>query len=174
MTWPAAEFLDTTRFVLEPLSEDHADEMVDVLASRTLYDFTGGEPPTMESLRTRYVRQSTGESPDGDAGWLNWIIRTKASDRAIGFIQATLTKDGGKVVGELAWLVSPQAQGNGAAVESSAAVLAWLKERRVQSVKASIRPDHAASARVAQRIGLSQTPVQIDGETLWEANYTET
>jgi RimJ/RimL family protein N-acetyltransferase len=174
MTWPAAEFLETTRFLLEPLSEDHADEMVDVLACRTLYDFTGGEPPTVESLRTRYVRQSIGKSPDGDAGWLNWIIRTKASGQAIGFVQATLMKDGGKVVGELAWLVSPPAQGNGAAVESSAAVLAWLKGREVQSVKALIRPDHAASARVAQRIGLSPTSIQIDGETLWAAHHTET
>ncbi len=169
--WPAAELLDTTRFLLEPLFEDHADEMVDVLAFRDLYHFTGGEPPTPEVLRVRYARQSTGSSPDGKAGWLNWIIRTKTSGQPIGFVQATLTGGGDQLVADLAWLITPPAQGSGAAVESSAAVLAWLKGRRVRSVQALIRPDHSASAGVAQRLGLSPTSVRIDGEVLWEAKF---
>ena len=168
MIWPAAEPLETARFLLEPVTEEHAAEMVEVLASPDLYRFTGGEPPTAQILQARYARQSTGRSPDGGAGWLNWIIRTRATGQAIGFVQATLTGVNEELAGELAWLITPSAQRRGAALESSAAVLVWLKGRHVRLVEALIHPDHVASALVAQRLGLAASSVRVNGETRWE------
>ncbi len=174
VTWIAAQPLDTARFRLEPLTVEHAAEMVDVLAPEDLYLFTGGEPPSEENLRARYARQAAGSSPDGSEGWVNWVVRDPVSRRAIGFVQATLSVVGDTTVADLAWLIAPTAQGNGAAVESAAAVLAWLRAHRVSAMTASIRPGHDASERVARRLGLMRTSRFVDGESVWETRSADT
>lgn len=169
MTWPRAALIRTPHFVLEPLSVEHADEMAVVLAPVELYAFTGGEPPTAEVLRARYARQVVGRSPSDDAGWLNWVVRAQGSGRAVGYVQATLTHDEGALAAEVAWLVAPSAQQRGVATEAATAMLEWLRGERVQRVRASIHPDHHASARVAERLGLAPTGRFDDGEQVWEA-----
>ncbi|MCY7280315.1 MAG: GNAT family N-acetyltransferase [Sphingomonas bacterium] len=168
MSWPTADPLDTDRFVLEPLSVEHTSEMVAVLAPSELYTFIGGEPLTESALRRRYTRQSVGHSPDDDAGWLNWIIRTKATHDVVGYVQATLTGDGETLTADMAWLVTPSAQRSGAATESAAAALAWLREQQVHVARALIHPEHYASARVARRLGLEPTTAIVEGESVWE------
>ncbi|RIJ53047.1 N-acetyltransferase [Clavibacter lycopersici] len=168
MTTTPATVLATARFALEPLVVAHAGEMVGVLADPALYRFTGGEPPTLEALRARFARQAVGRSPDGSARWLVWVIRDRASGRAAGFVQATVTEEGGARMAEVAWLVGTAAQGSGAAAECAAAVVAWLREDGVGIVRANIHPDHAASEAVARRLGLAPTDVRVEGETRWE------
>jgi RimJ/RimL family protein N-acetyltransferase len=48
-------------------------------------------------------------------------------------------------------------------------VTTWLTSRGVDRLQACVHPDHTASARVAQRLGLTRTSTLIDGEVLWEA-----
>jgi hypothetical protein len=67
--------------------------MVAVLGDPALYEFTGGEPPTLDELRERYERQAVGRSPDRSEEWLNWIVRITDDGHAIGFVQATI-RDG--------------------------------------------------------------------------------
>ena len=160
--------LGTTRLALEPLAPGHASEMVTVLAPPELYAVTGGEPPTAQELRARYERQSRGRSPTGDAGWLNWVLRTRADARAVGTVQATVTRRDPGLVADLAWLVTPSAQRRGLAVEATGAVLEWLHGQEVRVVRAMIAPGHEASARVARQLGLSPTPAVVDGEVVWE------
>ncbi|MCU1479879.1 MAG: hypothetical protein JWQ19_665 [Subtercola sp.] len=174
VTWPAAVLLETSRFTLEPLRLEHADEMVDVLADEALYRFTGGQPPALEELRARFARQVVGHSVSGDAGWLNWIVRRKASARAIGFVQATLSDVGEHGQAELAWVVAPIAQGAGAATESAGAVLVWLKDSGAQRASALIHPDNIASQRVAAHLGMHETPTFVDGEALWQTRLPRT
>ncbi|MDH6238389.1 GNAT family N-acetyltransferase [Cryobacterium sp. CG_9.6] len=168
MIWPTGHPLDTDRFILEPLCVDHATEMVAVLAPRELYTFIGGEPPSEGALRTRYIRQAVGHSPDGTARWLNWIIRTKATQNVIGYMQATLTVDGETLTANMAWLITPSAQHCGAATEAATAVLTSLREKHVHVVRALIHPEHHASARVARHLGLVLTAGVVDGESVWE------
>ncbi|MBB2976587.1 RimJ/RimL family protein N-acetyltransferase [Microbacterium endophyticum] len=168
MTWPTATALETSRFSLEPLSQDHADEMTAVLADASLYTFTGDEPPTRDELRARYARQSVGHSPSGDAGWLNWIIREKTSQDAIGYIQATVTVDDNARAASMAWLISPAKQGLGAATEAGITTVTWLAAQGIQIVRAEIHPDHRASEAVASRLGLAPTLACIDGERVWQ------
>ncbi len=153
MPWPSATQLDTVRLILEPLKSRHATEMVPVLAASELYTFTGGEPPTEEILRSRYRRQAVGHSPASDAGWLNWIIRVKATRVAVGYVQATLTDEDDALIADAAWIVTPSAQHGGIATEAAGAMLAWLLDQQVVGVRALIHPDHQASARVARRLG---------------------
>src|SRR6185503_13248208 len=73
----AAAPIRTPRLDLLPLRPADAGEMVVVLADPALYAFTGGEPPSVESLRRRYALQVVGQSPDGTETWLNWIVRRR-------------------------------------------------------------------------------------------------
>lgn len=168
MPWLRAVQLDTSRLILEPLEPRHATEMVPVLAASELYAFTGGEPPTEDTLRARYERQSAGHSPTNDAGWLNWVIRTKEAEAAIGYVQATLTVDDDVLRADIAWLVTPLAQNQGFATEAAGAMLAWLLAQHVTKISAFIHPRHDTSARIAQRLGLTSTSVVVDNELLWE------
>ena len=146
----------------------HAEEMVHVLSAEELYRFPGGQPPTLVELRSRYERQSKGHSPDGTAGWLNWIIRDEATKVAIGFVQATVTRDADRSDIDMAWLVTPAAQGAGAATEAAQAALDWLRKLQPRAIEARIQPGHVASERVAERLGFSPTSALNDGETVWQ------
>lgn len=174
MLWPPSALLESERFRLEPLAVRHAGEMVDALAPLELYRFTGGEPPSLEDLRVRFGRQSRGHSDDGQAGWLNWIIRSIDSNTAIGFIQATLTGERAALVADVAWLVTPTGQGRGTAAESAAAVVSWLPTVGVKTIRAFIHPGHVASERVAEQLGLVRTSTVADGEALWESSAPAT
>jgi RimJ/RimL family protein N-acetyltransferase len=88
--WPTAEPIETPRLTLEPLRVEHAGEMAEVLADPRLYDYIGGTPPSPAQLRTRYALQVAGHSPDRRHGWLNWIVRERGTDAAIGSVQATI------------------------------------------------------------------------------------
>ena len=159
--------------MLRPLTESDAEDMVGVLASPELYTFIGGEPPTLEALRERYARLAVGHSPDGLQEWVNWIARRAQDGVAVGTVQATVCdgdSDGGGRA-EVAWVVGAEFQGRGYAVEAASALVAWLRERGVADIRAHIHPGHAASARVAERIGLAPTgELDDEGEQIWRAH----
>lgn len=162
------ESTTTARLVLKPLTESDADEMADVLAAPELYTFIGGEPPTLAGLRARYARLAVGHSPDGSQEWVNWIVRRAEDGAAVGTVQATVV-DGGRRA-DVAWVTGTAWQGRGYAVEAASALVAWLRERGVVEIGANIHPEHAASARVAERIGLAPTgELDDEGEQIWRA-----
>jgi RimJ/RimL family protein N-acetyltransferase len=158
-----AEPIETARLRLEPLSVAAAEEMAAVLADPGLYRFTGGTPPTADDLRLRYTAQVEGRSPDGAQGWLNWIVRDRTTGEALGYVQATV-EDGSA---DLAWVIGTAAQGRGTATEAAAAVLGRLREQGTSTFTAHVHPDHRASARVAEKLGLAPTDVVVDGEIRW-------
>jgi uncharacterized protein (DUF1684 family)/L-amino acid N-acyltransferase YncA len=160
-----ADPLTSERLRLEPLTVDHAPAMVAVLADPSLYEFTGGSPPTLSELSARYARQSAGHSPDGSERWLNWIV--VLDEQPIGYVQAT-------VVGaeaEIAWVVSPDHQGRGLATEAATTMADCLASAGVTRLVAHIHPDHEASAAVAARLGLRRTDVVEDGEVRWVRDF---
>ena len=137
--------------------------MVDVLADPELYRFTGGTPPNLDELESRYRAQLAGP-PRGDQVWHNWILRLAGSDIAVGFAQATVTGDSADV----AWLVATKWQGQGFATEATTAMCNWLATRGTAQFNAHIHPDHAVSGGVAAAVGLQPTAeVDSDGELVW-------
>lgn len=146
----------------------HADEMAAVLAFPSLYRFTGGVAPTTGRLRARYRSQVRGSSSDGSQGWLNWIVRV-GSGAAVGYVQATLERDGGtdRLVAGLGWIIAPFAQGRGIATRASARVVEWLSDAGVQEFRADIHPGNTASARVARKLGLVPSSTIVDREVRW-------
>jgi RimJ/RimL family protein N-acetyltransferase len=165
--WPAAEPIETERLVLEPLRVEHADEMAPLLRDERLHEFIGGRPATLQELRYRYARQAAGHSPDGAEGWLNWIVRHRETGDAVGTVQATIRLDGARTVAELAWVVVAPQQGRGYAAEAATAMVGWLDRHGIAALIAHVHPDHRASARVAERLGLRATDALVDGEVRW-------
>jgi RimJ/RimL family protein N-acetyltransferase len=171
--WPAAEPIDTSRLVLEPLRVAHADEMVSVLGDEGLYEHTGDEPVGLQELRARYARQGVGRSPDGKHGWLNWIVRTRMGRDAIGAVQATLSIEAGKLQAELAWVIGAAHQRQGYATETARALLDWLQRHGVVLFVAQIHPSLLASAGVTRDLGLAPTSDVVDGERRWVGDENE-
>lgn len=161
--------MQSRRLSLEPLTVGHAVEMVGVLADQDLYQYIGGEPPSLQQLENRYVRQAVGYSPDGAYGWLNWIIRRRDSGAAIGFTQATIARTNSNLAADLAWLVSPAHQGHGLATEAVTTMCAWLRRHGIARLAAHVHPDNEPSAAVARHVGMHVTDMVLDGEQRWEA-----
>ncbi|MFF1409633.1 GNAT family N-acetyltransferase [Streptomyces sp. NPDC058289] len=155
--------ISTRRLTLLPLRVEHAEEMAAVLSDPDLYAFIGGEPPTVAALRARYERLAAG-SPDPGVCWRNWVIRLDEEDCLTGTVQATVTGD----VAEIAWVVGTPWQRRGIAHEATSAMKGWLFLSKVRTVVAHIHPDHAASAAVAEGVGLEPTDRWQDGEVRWE------
>lgn len=165
--WPAADVIETARLSLEPLRADHAAEMAPLLDDDALHRYIGGRPATRSELRDRYRRQSAGRSPDGQEGWLNWVVRHRASGTAVGIVQATLRRDGERLTAELGWVIASRYQRRGCAGEAAIGMAAWLGHQGVQRLVAHVHPEHQASIRVAERLGLTPTEVVVDGEVRW-------
>ena len=165
--WPAAEAIETARLVLEPLRVEHAVEMAPLLDDVTLHRYIGGRPASLDELRERYRRQAVGRSPDGTEGWLNWVIRTRASGQPVGTVQATVSRDGRRRQAELAWVVATPSQRQGYAAEAAAGMADWLRARGIPHLVAYVHPEHRTSGRVAERLGLIATDVVVDGEIRW-------
>jgi RimJ/RimL family protein N-acetyltransferase len=166
--------LPTARLRLEPLADDEqvAAEMVAVLSDPTLYLHTGGEPPDVVELRARYARQSRGASPDGREAWFNWIVRTRSTDKAVGYVQVSLVHETGAA--DLAWFIGAPFQRRGYATEAARAVVEWLSTRPdVRRVTAHIARANIASQGVARRLDLKETTRIEDGEVVWEARLRD-
>jgi RimJ/RimL family protein N-acetyltransferase len=157
-----ATSFSTARLVMRPLQVEYADAMAEVLADPALYTFTGGEPPTVESLAERYKRQVAGPGGEGES-WLNWVISVTQYDTLVGYVQATVIGD----EAEIAWVLGTSWQGRGFAKEAAIALVGWLEAQGAQRITATIHPDHTASAGVAAAAGLSKTDQLVDGELLW-------
>jgi len=165
--WPAADVIDTARLRLEPLRADHAAEMAPLLDDDDLHTYIGGHPATLDELRARYQRQSAGHSPTGHQGWLNWVVRHRGSGAAVGTVQATISRDAERLSADLAWVIATEHQRQGYASEAAAGMAAWLRHHGVQTLTAHIHPEHQASIRVAERLGLTTTGTLTNGEIRW-------
>jgi len=163
---PVAEPIPTARLLLEPLTVRHAAQMVQVLAAPQLYGFTGGSPPTLPELTERYERLAAGPGRRGEA-WLNWVIRQREDQQLAGTVQATVTSEPAGLRAAIAWVVGTPWQGRGYATECAEALIGWLREHGVTTIVAAIHPDHAASAAVARRAGMTPTAERTDGEIIW-------
>lgn len=153
------------RLTLEPLRVDHASEMVEVLEDPALYEFTGGQPPTLDELTARYASQVGEASPDGAEEWRNWIVRSAATVQAIGYVQATIQRT--QRSADLAWVIGARWWGRGYATEAASAAVGLLRKDDIKHFTAHIFPGHGASERVARKVGLLPTTELVDGEVVY-------
>jgi RimJ/RimL family protein N-acetyltransferase len=139
--------------------------MLSVYADPRMYVFTGGSPADRDQLRARYIHLAVGWNHDRTERWCNWIVTMHDSAEPVGAMQATVAAD--RTWAAIAWEVAVPMQGRGIASEAAIAVVGWLRDIGVHTIRASIHPDHAASAGVARRAGLVPTDEWDDGEIVW-------
>lgn len=155
----------TARLLLEPVTEGHAEGMVNVLDDPSLYRYMRSELPTsLMWLRERYRVLSLGVSPDASQLWLNWIV-SRLEDRApIGCIQATLPRSLDHAL--MGWTIGRAAQRHGYARESVRAVCSHLMRNGVAEVRATIDVRNAPSISVAQSVGFVRQATAISEDVL--------
>ncbi len=88
-------------------------------------------------------------------------------------MQATLHRAAEGMTAELAWLVTPSAQGHGFATGAAQQVATWLHSIHVQELNALIHPN-TKLAHVARLIGMHSTTSSRDGEVLWRKRLAAT
>jgi RimJ/RimL family protein N-acetyltransferase len=164
--WAEAPTLQGPRLSLEPLRVEHADEMALVLDDPGLHRFIGGAPATREELAQTYARQVAGPA-DGSQRWLNWVVRRRTDDQAVGTVQATIGRTDSGLVADVAWVVGTPHQGRGYAAEAGQVMVDWIRSRGTVTVVAHVYPDHRASESVARAVGLAPTDTVVDGEVRW-------
>ena len=155
----------TTRLLLEPITEAHAEGMLLVLDDPSLYRYMPSEVPTdLASLRTRYRLLSRGVSPDASHLWLNWIV-SRLDDRAsIGYVQATIPLSLDHAL--MGWTIGRAAQGQGYARESVRAVCSHLMHNGVAAVRATIDVRNVPSISLAESIGFVREATAISEDVL--------
>jgi RimJ/RimL family protein N-acetyltransferase len=132
----------------------------------------GGQPSTLAELRERYGHLVSGPE-DGDEIWLNWTVRSRAYNGAVGSVQATVvTTPEGRQAAYVAWTIGVEWQRRGFATEAACALIGWLQDHGAQDIIAHIHPEHHASAAVASRAGLHPTDEEVDGEVVWRLRQT--
>ena len=158
--------LQTRRLILRPMVRDDAADLFGLLRDPAMYRFTESAPPaSVDELREKIRLREVRRSPEGDELWLNWTLRLRSSAQAIGYVQATVVERRA----DLAWVVGSAFQNRGYATEAGRCVAGWIGEHmEVSELRAAIHPGHAASRRVAARIGLRASGELTDeGEEMW-------
>jgi RimJ/RimL family protein N-acetyltransferase len=157
----AAELL-TPRLLLTPLKLADASDMAVVLSDPALYVHTGGSPPSLDELRSRYRLQLEGPWPQGQT-WLNWVVRLSRG-KPVGYIQVSVTAH----AADLAWVISTDHQRQGYAVEATREVAELLGRVGIRRFTAHVARGHSASERVAAAVGMQQSG-EFDeaGEQIW-------
>jgi RimJ/RimL family protein N-acetyltransferase len=159
----------TDRLGLVPITREHAIEMFQVLSDPVLYEYVSGSPPVdVASLTRQYEVWEGRRSPDRSELWLNWAIRLNPRQQLVGHLQAGVLPDHAY----LAWILGVPWQQHGYATEAASAVIDMLLRLGLREIRASIHPNHAASIRVAERLGMRRTDEPFNGERIWKRVYS--
>ncbi|QIW09832.1 GNAT family N-acetyltransferase [Francisella sp. LA112445] len=143
----------TDRFELEPLKQEHARKIFNLLQDKQIYDYIDDTPPSsLDKLEIKYKQREKQISPDNKYIWLNWIIKCKKSEKYIGYVQATIPILEKTAI--LGYVIFPAYWRKGIATETVNCVITELfKTYKVIEIKASIGKRNIASIALIKRLG---------------------
>ncbi|MCB8877287.1 GNAT family N-acetyltransferase [Acidisoma silvae] len=160
----------TARLRLTVPTIDHLPACRALWSDPAVTRFIGGVPQTEEQVWSRLLRY-IGHWQAMGFGY--WVVQTIDGGRFVGEIgfsdyrRDTVPRFDGTP--EMGWVLSPEAQGQGFAREATEAALAW-RDAHLPGAEtvAIIQPDHAASLRVADKLGFvaEQTAIYHDAPIL--------
>ncbi len=146
--------LHTARLDLEPQVAAHAPAMFDVLRDPAIYTFEHAPPESLVALTQRFERLASRQSADGREQWLNWVLRLRADQALIGYVQATVLPDGRAWV---AYVLGSGQWGQGLASEAVQAMLGELRQGwQVRQALAAFKRANARSRRLLLRLGFAE------------------
>ena len=142
----------THRLSLEPLVAAHADILFCSLCDERIYRWIeAGGPKDVNQLRTKWKRNESRLSPDGNEVWLNWAIRLGNEGSYIGKLDACL--DSPIRATNVGFVFFPEYWGYGYATEALLAVKAVLVENGISFMRATVATQNIASAHVLEKAG---------------------
>ncbi len=150
----AAPLMETARLRLRAAEHRDFDAYAAMWAEPRTTRYIGGEPRSRSASWLRFFGL-----PGHWAlmGFGYWVFADRRDDRFIGcgglaWLDRGITELEG--VPEAGWAIAPDAWGQGLASEAMAAVLDWADQALgAPQVRCIINPGHAASERVAARLG---------------------
>jgi len=143
---------------LEPQIAAHAAEMFVVLSDPAIYEYENQPPPSLEWLRSRFIKLETRRSSDGKEQWLNWVIRLPTSE-LIGYVQATVKTHGSA---SIAYELSSAYWGHGLASEAVKAMTSELVQNyQVRSLSAVFKRENLRSRRLLERLGFTVASPEV-------------
>ncbi len=147
--------LETDRLVLEPITTDHVEKILQILSSETLYQYIPGNPPSSESLKKTYGFWQNRKSPDSKEIWLNWAAKSKTTNKYIGHFQAGWDNQNGF---SIAYTVGVQFQKQGFAKEAVSSVIDFLVSHfNAETIRAWIDTRNLASIHLMKSLGFTQS-----------------
>lgn len=147
--------LETDRLVLEPITTDHVEKMLQILCDETLYQYIPGNPPSLESLKKTYEFWQNRKSPDSKEIWLNWAAKSKTTTKYIGHFQAGWDSKKGFSV---AYTVGVQFQKQGFAKEAVSSIIDFLVSQfNAETIRAWIDTRNLASIHLMKSLGFTQS-----------------
>ncbi|MCY3783414.1 MAG: GNAT family N-acetyltransferase [Chloroflexi bacterium] len=157
--------LETERLLLAPMTESDAAELHELRILDSDAPADDGPDVSLPRVRARIRRWERRRSPDGAEVWLNWTLRLKDDQTAVGRMQATVTEQWA----DMAWLVGRRFRKQGYATEAAQRIAAWLLEFfNPREVRATIHPENTASQRVAANVGMRRTGERTsEGDEVW-------
>jgi RimJ/RimL family protein N-acetyltransferase len=165
-----APILVTARLTLRPHRREDFADLCTLWGDPDVTRFIGGRPQTPEENWARLTRYGGMWALDG---YGFWAVTLTGHDTLIGDAGVMLTR---RTIAppltapETGWAFSPRVHGQGVATEAMGAVLAWADAHVSPVTECIIAPGHAASARVAEKLGycrVDQRPYHGDPIDVW-------
>ncbi|MEM9796774.1 MAG: GNAT family N-acetyltransferase [Pseudomonadota bacterium] len=156
MTGTAIPVLETRRLILRaPEPQDYPDFKATFASYRSR--FMGGPLNAYEAWMLYAAEIGHWEI----RGFGMWMIHARDDDRTLGM--AGGWQPAGWPERELAWIIWPQAAGQGYALEATDAVRSYLYAQGWDSAVSYVDPKHLDSVRLCERLGATRDP---DAQTI--------
>ena len=144
--------LETDRLILRGFVQDDLDAYTGIFGDPEVARFIGTGAPVDRELAWRGMATMVGHWHLRGFGM--WAVEEKLSGEMIG--RAGLLEPEGWPATEIGWAIARAHWGKGFATESGRRCLRWAVEAQGRDRLISfIRPDNAASIRVAEKLGMT-------------------
>jgi len=141
----------TRRLRMRPFERDDVERGFALWSDPEVGRFTGGAHATVEQSRVLIDHHLAHQRRHG---YSLWAVEERGDPALIGEVGLQLIEGRGPDV-EIGWAFGPSAWGHGYATEAASAWIdAAFGELGIDRLVAVIRPENAASHRVAQRLGM--------------------
>jgi RimJ/RimL family protein N-acetyltransferase len=139
--------------------------MLPVLLDERIYRYIPGQPYTSAAgLAARYRRLEAG-SPDASEQWLNWCLFRRVDGTPLGSLQSTISIP--ERAAWVAYVLSPEAWGQGYATESMVWLLDYLKGTGIVDVaRAQIDSRNVASQAVVEGLQFDRKADVLEDGTI--------
>lgn len=153
--------LESQLFIYEKITQNHAKELESILCDPKVYmHIDDGIAPTFDELVKSFSLREHGPSGDRcDETWVDYIVRDKTSQAAIGRVEATIIEHRA----EVAYILGAYYWGKGYGSEA----LIWLHnfvrdQYSVREFWATVTPGNQASKSLLMKNGY----VQVSNDNL--------